>query len=168
MTGVIAGLAQVLVPTHMLALVALGLLAGQNAAHLPPMTLVALAFGLFAGSCLIASAVADTPAALTLLALSACCGLAVAAGWAAPAPVRHGLALTTGIALALNSPPQAIAIPPAIAAQAVTGLAALAAVALIARIVSRAARPWQRVGVRIAGSWVTASAILALALRLAR
>ena len=31
-----------------------------------------------------------------------------------------------------------------------------------------ATRPWQRIGVRIVGSWIAASAILVLALRLAR
>jgi hypothetical protein len=35
-------------------------------------------------------------------------------------------------------------------------------------IVTNAARPWQRIGVCIVGSWIAASTILVLALRLAR
>ena len=45
------------------------------------------------------------------------------------------------------------------------GLGVLAFVTLIA---CKADRPWQRIGVRIAGSWIVASAILVLALRLTR
>ena len=40
--------------------------------------------------------------------------------------------------------------------------------ALVAAIAMHATRPWQRIGVRIVGSWIAASAILVLALRLAR
>lgn len=40
--------------------------------------------------------------------------------------------------------------------------------ALVIAIATQATRPWQRIGIRIAGSWIAASAILVLALRLVR
>jgi hypothetical protein len=38
----------------------------------------------------------------------------------------------------------------------------------VSDLTARSRRDWQRIGVRIAGSWIAASAILVLALRLAR
>ena len=87
-----------------------------------------------------------------------------------PLPTRLSdlLAFTAGAALALNSPPQAISIPSAIVMQFGTGLAALATLALVSFIANKANRPWQRIGIRIIGSWIAASAILVLALHLTR
>ena len=78
------------------------------------------------------------------------------------------LALAAGVALPLNAPPHEITIAAAIAAQVGFAVAALATFALVALIAMHATRPWQRIGVRIVGSWIAASAILVLALRLAR
>jgi hypothetical protein len=47
-------------------------------------------------------------------------------------------------------------------------VAAFVTLALVAFLASHAARPWQQIGVRVIGSWIAASAILVLALRLAR
>src|SRR6185295_9587234 len=68
MSGVLGALAQIVVPTNLLALAALGLLAGQNAARMPRAILAAFALGLFAGSVLVAMGVRDPPAAIALLA----------------------------------------------------------------------------------------------------
>ena len=78
------------------------------------------------------------------------------------------MSFATGSALPLNAPPHEITIANAVAAQAGLAVAAIAIVALVMVIAMRATRPWQRIGVRIAGSWIAASAILVLALRLAR
>jgi hypothetical protein len=168
MSGVLGGLAQIVAPTNLLALAALGLLCGQNAARMPRATLTAFALGSFAGSGLVALALRDPPAALSLLVLAAVAGIIAAIARPVPAIVKHALALATGAALALNAPPQAISIPTAVATQLGTGLAALAALTLIAFIAVKAERTWQRIGIRIVGSWIATSAILVLTLRLVR
>jgi urease accessory protein len=100
--------------------------------------------------------------------LAAIAGLIVAIGRPLPQVIQIALAFAIGVALALNAPPQAITIPAAIAAQITTGIAALAALGLVALVTSKAENGWQRIGIRIVGSWIAASAILVLALRLAR
>ena len=87
---------------------------------------------------------------------------------AAAAGVAALLALAAGVALALNAPPHEITIPAAIAAQVGIAVAALATFALVGIHRDAGRAPWQRIGVRIVGSWIAASAILVLALRLAR
>jgi hypothetical protein len=49
-----------------------------------------------------------------------------------------------------------------------TAIGAFLIVMFVAEVVVALRRDWQRVGVRIAGSWLAASAILVLTLRLAR
>ena len=101
----------------------------------------------------------DPPAAPCLLALAAIAGLIAVVAPPMPAILKHALALAAGGALALNSPPQAISISAAVATQLGTGFAALAGLTLVAFIAMKAERPWQRIGIRIAGSWIAASAI---------
>ena len=168
MTSLTGVLAQFFTPTHLLALVALGLLAGQHSKQVPVVTLAAFAVGLTIGSIIIATAVRETPAALALLAIAAFAGIMVVIALPTKPRIASLLAFATGAALALNSPPQALTIPSAVAAQLGTGVAAVATVALVIGIAMHAHRPWQRVGVRIVAAWIAASAILVLALRLAR
>ena len=158
------GIWQFFVPTHLLAVGALGLLIGQGRRA---VLLAPFALGLAAGALAIASAVRETPAATALLAVAALAGILVVLAWTS-ALLGTALAFAAGGAIALNSPPHALTIPAAIAMQAGAAVAAAAALALVAFIASRAERPWQQIGVRVVGSWITASAILVLALRLAR
>ena len=168
MTSLTGALAQFFTPTHLLAVVALGLLAGQQPKRMPVVTLAAFALGLTIGSIIIATAVRETPAALALLAIAAFAAIMVVIALPTTTLVVYALAFGTGAALALNSPPQALTIPSAVAAQFGTGVAALGTLALVIGVAMHADRPWQRIGVRIAASWVAASTILVLALRLAR
>jgi hypothetical protein len=85
-----------------------------------------------------------------------------------PSILTNVLAFATGVALALDTPPRAIGIAAAIASQIGTGAAAIAALVLVTSIAKGADRPWQRIGLRVACSWIAASAILVLALRLMR
>jgi urease accessory protein len=162
--GVLGGLTQLFLPTHLLVIVALGLLVGGRPLAL---ALASLALGLAIGSVTIAFAVREMPAALVLLALAAAAGVLVALALRPPL-VPGAFALTAGVAFALNTPPQALTIPMAIAEQAGTALAALVMVGLVALIARLATQPWQQIGVRVVGSWIAASAILALVLRLVR
>jgi hypothetical protein len=49
-----------------------------------------------------------------------------------------------------------------------TALSAMLLVVLLAALPPRFSRDWQRIGLRIVGSWIAASAVLVLALRLGR
>jgi hypothetical protein len=164
----IDGLAQFVMPTHVLAVVALGLLAGQDAKQFPLTTLAAYVFGLAAGSILIAAALREQNAVPVLLAVATLAGLTVAIARPVPQVAQTIVASLTGGVLALNSPPQAITIASAVVAQIGSATAALATLTAVIVIAMRAQRPWHRVGLRVAGSWIAASAILVLALRLAR
>ena len=154
-------------PVHALALLALGLLLGQRRADCA-QALGVFAAALAAGLLAIALAVGATPAAEILLASAALAGLLIAAQWALPRLLGWLLAALTGVSIGLDSPPTATSIAAANAALVGSGvgsfimLAAAASVALLIRY------DWQRIGLRIAGSWIAASAILTLALALGR
>jgi hypothetical protein len=49
-----------------------------------------------------------------------------------------------------------------------TGLGALIGLGVVTEVAARMARDWQRIGVRVLGSWTAASALLAIAVRFAR
>jgi len=166
MNALLRGALDVFAPTPLLAIVAVGLL-GQPA-RFPALALMALGAGLLAGSVAIAFGVGETAAATALLALAAMATVSVVAAWSPPALIRALLALAVGAGLALNAPPHAITIARAIAAQVAFAVAVLVVFAAIAFAAMQARRPWQRVGLRILGSWIAASAVLVLVLRLAR
>jgi urease accessory protein len=169
MSGALAdGLALVLQPTNLLALAALGLLAGRQGRRECIASGFLFALGLLIGALAIAAALREPPVAIALLAIGAIVGVVVAAGWQPPLPVTAAFTLAGGGALALNAPPQAITLGAAMASQLASGLGALVAFALVMLLAAAARQPWQRIAVRIIASWIAASAILALALRLAR
>lgn len=166
-TGFPGGLLHPLVvPAHLMAVVALALLIGQQgwAYGIPIIYAVAICAGL--GT--IALGVVPMLAEETLLAASAAIGLLVALSWPVLWPVGAGLAAITGYALALDSPPEAISLTEANMTLLGTALSATILLAAVAYLTSRLRRGWQRVGARILGSWIAASAILVLALRLLR
>lgn len=167
LTGLQAGaLTPLMVPAHAMALLALGLMIGRQARR--GATLVAFALGLIGGLAGIAAAVGETPANTVLLAAAAVAGLAAATGRAMPAVIGAPVALAIGAAVGLDSPPKAASIQTANATLVGTGLAAFMMVALVVLISAQLRRGWPRIGVRVLGSWVAASAILVLALRFAR
>lgn len=166
MNGLVAGLLQPLaVPAHVLALLAAGLLVGQQKRVMLPLALFAV--GLAGGLAAIASAARQSIAADVLIVIAAAAGALVAL--AQPIPVISALlAAVTGIALALDSPPQAISLALATQTLIGTGLGACLALAVVVAGTRRLTRARQGIGVRILGSWVAATAILVLALRIAR
>ena len=108
----------------------------------------------------------EAPAATALLVIAALAGMLSVLAWT-NALLNAVLALAAGSAVALNAPPQALTIPAAVVMQLGTAIAACVALAPIAFIAATAERPWQRIGARILGSWIAASAMLVLALRVA-
>jgi urease accessory protein len=156
-----------LVPAHVLTLIALGLLAGA----LPVKTRVVLLAVFIAASvgafALIAMAFSAARAEIVMLGLGAGIGLLLAANMALPASAVATLAGAVAAALMFDSVPPVLTVSETTSSLTGTVLSAAALVAA-AGIVSRALPP--RIGqiaVRIAGSWIAASAIMVLALRFA-
>jgi urease accessory protein len=123
------------------------------------------ALALAAGFGAIVLAVETTPARIVLLAVAVALGAMVAAAWA-PKLLAWLLAVIAGAALALDSPPQAVMITEAYMTLAGTAVGACAMLVLVSAIASHASADWQRLGLRILGSWIAASAILVLAVQL--
>ena len=159
-------LSPLFVPAHAMMLIALGLLTGQQPRRLPHFC--ACVAGLAAGSITVAAAYASIYSGAAVYALTAICGLVVAAAVPMPTVLGLLLALCVGFALAFDSPPEVFSISKAIAMQFGTVLAAAIYLAAIAGIAAVLTNDWQRIGIRIVGSWFAASAILVLALQLLR
>ena len=89
---------------------------------------------------------------------------------ARPLPEATGcvLAVATGFAIALDSPPEVISVREANIMLIGTAFGASILLVAVVEAASRLTRNWQRIGARIFGSWIAASAILVLALRLVR
>jgi len=152
-----------LTPAHVLTLLALALCVGQQKRR--GATLLVFALALAVGFLAIVLAVETTPARMVLLADAAALGVMVAVAWP-PKPLVWLLAATAGMALALDSPPQAVMIAEAYATLAGTAIGACAMLVVVATIAGHANADWQRIGVRILGSWIAASAMLVLAVQL--
>lgn len=154
-----------LVPVHVIALVGASLIAGRNFLPTGAAMTVAFALGLSAGLGAIAVGVGETPASDVLLAGATLCGLIAATGVVVPAWLAASMALVSGAALGLDSPPESIQLGEAVAMLIGTGCSGVAALGMLALMASAVARLWQGIVLRVAGSWVAAIAILVLALR---
>lgn len=152
-------------PAHVVMLLGLGLVAGRIFRPARAAIIVAFALGLAGGLGAIAWGVGETPASDVLLASATLCGLTAASNFAVPAWLASPVALVSGIALGLDSPPQSILLGEAVAMLVGTACGGIAALAVIAFLASAIARLWQGILLRVAGSWIAAIAILVLALR---
>jgi urease accessory protein len=167
-TGLVGGLLHpVSVPAHVLALAGLGLLAGQQAYGRIAL-LMMFALGLAAGLAAIALAAGPSSANLVLTAVALIAGAWTASARPLPPLAGWPLMSVAGAAIGLDSPPETVVIRDANLMLTGTGLGALVALAVIAVATTTLRRDWQRLGIRIAGSWVAAAAMLVLALALAR
>ena len=167
MTGFADGLlSPLLMPTHFMGIAALALLIGQQGWG--NRVAVVYLFAILGGLGTIALAYVPRLAQEGLLAASATAGLLLAL--ARPLPISVGVLLAgaVGVALALDSPPQAISLREANLALAGTATGAAIVLLALVQVSSHFGRDWQRTGARVVGSWIAASAMLALALRLVR
>lgn len=150
-------------PAHVLVLLALALLFARQPQRC--VVLLVFALALAAGFVAIVLAVETTPARTMLLAVAVALGVMIAAAWA-PKLLAWLFAAIAGAALALDSPPQAVTITEAYATLGGTAVGACAMLVLVAAIAGHVNADWQRLGIRILGSWIAASAILVLAVQL--
>jgi urease accessory protein len=156
----------VLVPAHALALVTLGLLIGQQTPRRRAGLLATFAASLVLGIGLIVAAFAVFYADYAVLGVAAVAGLAVAIARPLPLVVACPLMAIAGVALELDSVPQEISMLATFLALTGTAVAAFLITLFLADLTVYLRRDWQRIGVRVVGSWIAASAILVLALRL--
>jgi urease accessory protein len=164
--GIVSGLVHpVATPAHVVALIGLGLVAGRNFLAAGAAIIGAFALGLAAGLGAIAWGVGETPASDVLLANATLCGLMAASGITAPVLLAVPVALVSGTALGLDSPPESILLGEAVAMLIGTACGGVAALVMIAFAASKMARLGKGILLRVAGSWLTAIAILVLALR---
>jgi urease accessory protein len=157
----------VLNPAHALGLVGLGLFLGRQRELVFGIVIFggSLAAGLFA----ISLGTGATPAEAVLVFITFLLGVSLAAAWSPPRPAAAILAGGAGLAIGLDSPPQAITLAEGNAMLAGTELGACLVLAIIAFAGRFATHKSARLrittlGVRIVGSWIAASAMLFLAM----
>jgi len=168
-TAFIGGLLHpLLVSAHVMAVLALALLLGQQAPGRRRQALFVYVAAVIAGLGAIALAVVPVLAGEALLMLALLCGGLVALARPVPELLGWVLAGGTGAALALDSPPAALSLSEANVTLVGTAVGAALLLAVLAESAARLRRNWQRIGARILGSWIAASAVLVLALRLVR
>lgn len=154
-------------PTHLLSIVALGLLVGQRGIARGEAALFCFAAGVAAG--LIAAAFAPSlDGDVPLLAIALLAGLVVALALPLPGAALAAIAGVIGAGVGIGSNPEALSGPPLAAALAGAGIGATLWLLAVAAIVNTLHKPWLRVLVRVIASWASASSILVLALWLSQ
>jgi urease accessory protein len=157
-----------LVPAHLLALVALGLLLGQmKVGKSRTALIVAFAAGFVGGIAAVMQAYAPTNPVTVVLACAAVAGALVALARPLPTAISALPVVIAGTAIALDSVPDTISTTTTLLTLFGAALGTTLVLAAVALSSARLTRAWLRTGIRIAGSWIAASAILVLALQLA-
>jgi len=152
-------------PDHVAAMVAVGLwgaVLGSPAIWVLPVAFpLVMAFGGVLGIAAVPMPRVEVGIAVSAIML----GLMAASGFTGPVSLAVPVALVSGLALGLDSPPESILLGEAVAMLIGTACGGIGALAMIAFVASTIARWRQRIILRVAGSWVAAIAILVLALR---
>ena len=154
-----------LVPAHVLLILATGLFLGQRGPRENRLALPAFLLAAAAGLALAGSPMAPDTVRALLLAGTMAIGLLIAVGRRAPLPLYPAAGAFAGLFLGLDSTPEALEGRERILALVGTGVGLnlwLIYACGIADFFSK--KPWQRIGLRILGSWVAASSLLVLAL----
>jgi urease accessory protein len=156
---------QVLVPAHVIAMISAALLATR--AKLWPRIgfVAAFATGLAAGLAALGLGAGETTAEDVLWAATLLSGLAAAAALRVPSLLVGSTAFIVGLALGLDSPPDAISLREAILSLIGTWCAGLTLLVASLAVTTPLARLWNGIALRVVGSWLAAIAILVLALR---
>jgi hypothetical protein len=164
--GVFGGvLHALLVPEHALSLLALGMVLGQQQ---PPSRRAGILIFMAALTCgLVAAALASGAmlAADVLLTVTGILGLLIAAAWF-PRIIALSAAALAGVALALDSTPDATSSEETVRMLIGSGLGAAVVVALLSEALFASRSKAQLMASRVLGSWIAAIAILVLSLRI--
>ncbi len=157
-----------LVLSHLLALIALGLLAGLQPLPMRLAIIATFAVAMILSFGMVSLAYSTGRAEFAVLALAAITGLLLAAWPRASGGIGAGLAALIATAILFDSVPAVPSIGETTLALAGTLAATITVVTVTAFLSAALPAFWPSVGVRVAGSWIAASAILVLALRLAK
>jgi len=165
--GVLGGLLHaLLIPEHGASLVALGLVLGRQQQLARRSGLLIFAAALVCGLVAAGLAVEAKLAPDVLLVATGILGLLIAAGWGPPV-LGWPLAAIAGLAFALDSTPETTSTDETIRMLIGSGLGAIVALALVAEGAGVLRGNGQPIVARVLGSWIAATAILVLALRIA-
>lgn len=156
----------VLVPAHLLAIVTAGLLIGQQGLERmqPPligfllMLIIVLAF---VGQ--LDVGLPEKPAMVLLLSMAVLCGLLVAFAVKLSLVPLMAIGLVCGLLVGLDSAQPQLEGRAKLAILTGTGVGCFLLMLYAAAAAEFASKAWQQVGIRILGSWGTASAFIVLA-----
>jgi len=158
-----------LVPAHLLALLALGLMLGQ---YVPASSRYALPAFVVALVCSVASVVVlpGSSMDMLLLVVALANGLLVAIAIAPGTLIPVALAVAAGAILGLSSPPDGVPSGQTWLALSGTALGASLAVIYAGGVSAwlNSFQTWPRIALRVLGSWIAASAFLVLVLEIAK
>jgi len=165
--GVLGGvLHALLIPEHGASLVALGLVLGRQQQIARRSGLLIFTAALVCGLVATGLAIEAKLASDALLVATGTLGLLIAAGWGPPI-LGWPLAAVAGLAFALDSAPETTSTDETIRMLIGSGLGAVVALALVAEGAGVLRGDKQPIVARVLGSWIAATAILVLALRIA-
>ena len=153
----------VVVPAHLISLLAIGIFVGQRGWDYTVRALPVFIVTCIAGLAL-AQAAVEPVAQVALLSGAAIAGALVAADARVPTVLVMMLMVMVGFVISLDSAPGELPGGERFAALAGTCIGLCAGFIWVSGPVTCLARPWQRIGIRVVGSWVCASALLVLAL----
>lgn len=151
------------VPAHLLLLISLGLLLGQHAPRLSRFGWAAFVLALWvalAGGYAIEATV-SLPA-LLLVALLVAAFVILDRPFATPFAAVIGIA--AGLGIGLDSMPDTASGREAWLGLLGSGIGAVLILSYVGGFAAGLGRPWQRIAIRVAGSWVAASALIVLTL----
>ena len=156
------------VSAHLMAILGLGILIGQQTPRGSRAAAVVFIVALIAALAVLRFGVAP-PFTLEAVLFSALMG-GVLAALALPLPKALGwvLAAVTGTAIGLDSPPEVMSVREADQMLIGTAIGGTLLLVVIVEIAARLTTPWQRIGARVLGSWIAASAMLVLAILMVR
>ena len=160
-------LSPVVTPAHLIGLIGLALLMPQQARRTRIVTMACFAIAIGAGLSAIAYGVGATPARNVVLGAAAMSGVLAALATNLSRALIWPLAGIIGLAAGLDSPPETVSLTLGHVMLIGTGLGACAALAILTAAATALHRAWPIVP-RVLGSWIAASAMLGLALRLVR
>jgi urease accessory protein len=153
-------------PVQLIALVALGLLIGQRGLATTRPAALSFVVGAWLGLLAAMFGVAAATDAF-LLAGAGLIGLAVLTATPLPRALVATVAAAVGLGVGLGSGPEAVDGAARVIMLLGTALGVCVWMFNVVGLVHGAKRPWLRIGVRVVGSWITASAVLVMALWLA-
>ena len=159
-----SGLAHPLLePAHLICLIALGLLIGQRGLAATRPAAQSFIAGSVTGLVLAGLGwPQDTDA--PLLVAAAAVGLAVVTALPVPRGVCALAASLIGLAIGLGSSPEGVSGSARVVMMIGTAVGVCVWMFNVVGLVHELERPWLKVGVRVVGSWITASAVLVMAL----